>query len=662
VNKGNRCFMCMSESFNSEHCPHCGNYNDPTPESSLHLPPGTILENKYLIGKALGQGGFGITYLAWDQKLNLKQAIKEYLPVEFAYRIPGTPEVSIYKKDLITHFNYGVEKFLEEARTLARFAGHPNIVWIRDYFEANGTAYIVMEHIEGMTIKDYVKNENGPLSYREAFNIFSPVLDVLREVHTDGVLHRDISPDNMLIDKRGRIVLIDFGSARQAIGEKSQSTSVIMKPGYSPEEQYQRKGRQGPWTDIYAVAASFYFVITGSTPPESLDRLSEEALVPPSKMGISIPPAFEKTLLKALAVKIDDRYQNVEDFQKKLAQSLPFSEEQTLDIEKPFLTIIKKRSFTLAIALAAIVIIAFSAFFLVQGTGSPEIIPTSELEVSAAGNTPGNIVNGGLAASQGDWIYYRSNDGGKIYRVNHDGTMLEKVNDDDSWYINIANDWVYYRTWDGGRKIYRIRTDGSNREMISAANAWYISVVDDWIYYRDQDDNDKTYRISLDGKRQDLISDQWAGWKNILGNWIFYINRNDDNTIYRTKIDGTENQKINNTNADWLVTSDSWLYFRNLEDEGKIYRIRNDGGEKKKISDNQAIYLNTYDGWLYYSNLSDNSKIYRIRTDGKDEQKINEDSSSFLNIVNGWIYYRNWSDGGKVYKIKTDGSNRRIVE
>lgn len=662
MSQSNRCFKCMSITYINESCSYCGNYNDTSPESNLHLPPGTILEGKYLIGKALGQGGFGITYLAWDQKLNLKQAIKEYLPVEIAYRIPGTPEVSIYKDDLITHFNYGVEKFLEEARTLARFAGHPNIVWIRDYFEANGTAYIVMEYIEGMTIKDYINHEKGPLSYKEAFDIFFPVLDVLKDVHKGGVLHRDISPDNMILDKRGRVVLIDFGSARQAIGEKSQSTSVIMKPGYSPEEQYQRKGRQGPWTDIYAVAASFYFVITGTTPPESLDRLNTDTLIFPSKMGITIPPSFEKAIIKALSIKIDDRFQNVEDFQKKLVESLPLREEQAQDLNKPFLTITKKRATIFAIALIIFATIALATFFLLQGIVSPEIIPTSELKVSAAGNTSGNIVNGGLAASQGDWIYYRSNDGGKIYRINQDGTLLEQINDDDSWYINIVNDWVYYRTRDEERKIFRIRADGTNREMISAANAWYINVVDDWVYYRDQDDNDKTYRISLDGSRQNMVSGQWTGWKNILGEWIFYINRNDGNTIYRAKIDGTKKQKINTTSSDWLVASDNWLFFRNIDDEGKIYRIRNDGSEKKKITDNQAIYLNVSNGWIYYSNLSDNGRIYRIRTDGQDEQKINEDRSSYLNIVNGWIYYRNWSDGGKIYKINIDGSNRRIVE
>ncbi len=314
----NHCHGCMEKKTQNKKCPYCGWVEGTAPESALHLPPGTILQEKYLIGKALGQGGFGITYLAWDMNLNLKLAVKEYLPQELAYRTGGQSEGSIYKKSLADNFNYGLEKFLEEARTLARFNEHPNIVSVRDFFKANGTAYLVMNHIEGVTLKEYLAGRDKPLPFEQALDIFMPVLDALKEVHAAGILHRDISPDNLLINSNGRVVLIDFGAARQAMGDKSRSMSVTMKAGYSPVEQYQSKGKQGPWTDIYAVAATFYHAITGQMPPESLDRISEDSLLYPSIIGVNIDPQKEKALIKAMAVLAKNRYQSVIKFQEAL--------------------------------------------------------------------------------------------------------------------------------------------------------------------------------------------------------------------------------------------------------------------------------------------------------------------------------------------------------
>ena len=299
-------------------CPHCGWIVDALPESALHLPPGTILQEKYLIGKALGQGGFGITYLAWDKTLNIKLAIKEYMPQELAYRTGGQGEVSLFKSSLADSFIYGLEKFLEEARTLAQFNEHPNIVSVRDFFKVNGTAYLVMSYIEGLTLKEYLSSMDKPLTFEQAFNIFMPVLDALKDVHAAGLLHRDISPDNLVIDAQGRIVLIDFGAARRAMGDKSRTMSIIMKAGYSPIEQYQSKGKQGPWTDIYAVAATMYHSLTGIIMPDSLNRLTEDTIAPPSQLGVKIKPYQEEAILKALEVRATNRFQSVEEFQENL--------------------------------------------------------------------------------------------------------------------------------------------------------------------------------------------------------------------------------------------------------------------------------------------------------------------------------------------------------
>ena len=316
----NICINCMEEKEAVKVCPHCGYDQEAAPESLIHLPPGTILEDKYLLGKALGQGGFGITYIARDITLNIKLAIKEYLPQRLATRIIGQSTVSAYKTSLSDQFNYGLNKFLEEARTLANFIDNPNVVTVRDYFKANGTAYLVMNYHEGVNLNEFLEKRGGKITVDHALNLFNPLFDALKEIHATGILHRDISPDNLLVDNDDQVILIDFGSARQDVGERSRSYSVILKAGYSPVEQYQTKGKQGPWTDVYAVAATFYRSITAQKPPESIDRITEDLLMPPSHYGIEIESEKEEALLKALSLNVGDRFRNIEDFQVTLVK------------------------------------------------------------------------------------------------------------------------------------------------------------------------------------------------------------------------------------------------------------------------------------------------------------------------------------------------------
>jgi serine/threonine protein kinase len=315
------CMGCMEDRGHGAVCPHCGWVNGTYPESALHLPPGTILVDKYLLGRVLGQGGFGITYLAWDIYLDRKLAVKEFFPRDLCYRETGNIFVSIYSGTESSQYYYGLDKFLDEGKTLAKFDGHPNIVSVRDFFKANDTAYLAMNYLEGATLFHYLSAKGERISYSEALQIIMPVLDALRAVHEAGLLHRDISPDNIMITTKGRVVILDFGAARHAIGEKGKNYSVILKPGYAPEEQYRSNGLQGPWTDLYAVAATIYRSLTGHMPPESLDRLSDDTLIAPSAYGVSIPMAQEGAILKAMAVKAENRYQSVDQFQQALLAS-----------------------------------------------------------------------------------------------------------------------------------------------------------------------------------------------------------------------------------------------------------------------------------------------------------------------------------------------------
>lgn len=312
------CKSCFYQKDEAEVCPNCGFIEGSKAESLLQLSPGTILADNYIIGHALGQGGFGITYMAWDINLNIRLAIKEYFPQQYATRAGGQTQISPFTGSLGTLYEFGLEKFLQEARILAKFEGHPNIVSVRNYFEINGTAYLVMRYVDGVTLKEYLNNQGGTIPYEKAKALMMPVFDALKEVHGAGILHRDISPDNIFINEKGQVVLLDFGAARQAMSEKGKTLSVILKPGYAPEEQYRSKGVQGAWTDVYSMAATIYRLITGWQPPEALERLVEDPLVPPSQIGADIDDKDEKALLKGLAVRAEDRYQTVEAFQAAL--------------------------------------------------------------------------------------------------------------------------------------------------------------------------------------------------------------------------------------------------------------------------------------------------------------------------------------------------------
>jgi OFA family oxalate/formate antiporter-like MFS transporter len=289
----------------------------------MYLPQGTELHQRYVIESLLGHGGFGITYAAYDQVLGARVAIKEYLPRHLATRAEGRTQVSVYSGAARQHYDYGLEKFMEEAQVLAQFSHHPNVVSARDFFEANGTAYMVMEYVEGVTLKEYLENKGGRISFEEAQGIMMPVMDALREVHQAGLLHRDISPDNIYITIAAQIRVIDFGAARYYAGEQSKSLSVILKPGYAPEEQYRSSGKQGAWTDVYAVGATLYKALTGQTPPDALDRKEEDTLEPPSRLGVSLRPPVERALMKAMAVSPGQRFQTMGEFQQSFTEGKP---------------------------------------------------------------------------------------------------------------------------------------------------------------------------------------------------------------------------------------------------------------------------------------------------------------------------------------------------
>lgn len=284
-------------------------------EKGVHiLKSGKILNNRYVIEKVLGEGGFGITYKGIDKLLAVEVAVKEYFPQGFVTRNNVySEEITITQMKYEDLFQKGKERFLSEARVLAKFNKESGIVSVTDFFEENNTAYIVMEYLDGITLKDYIEN-NGLLSMDDMLGLMSPLMEALDAVHKEGLIHRDISPDNIMLLSNGGIKLMDFGAARTYTEFGQKSLSIMLKHGYAPEEQYRTHGVQGPWTDIYALSATIYKCITGQTPVESLQRVLSDTLQSPSQMGIQIQPWQEYALMKGLSVRQENRYQNMREY------------------------------------------------------------------------------------------------------------------------------------------------------------------------------------------------------------------------------------------------------------------------------------------------------------------------------------------------------------
>ena len=310
----NICLYCFGDLDGNRVCMNCHRKADDSPSPPHHLPQRTVLgtQNRYLIGKALGEGGFGITYLAWDLQNGIKVAVKEYFPSGYVTRVAASNQVIINSKQNQAASNRGLKRFVEEARALAKIKNLAGVVNVRDFFSANGTAYIVMEFLDGVSLKKYLQRKGGKISVDEVLTIMRPVMESLTQVHKIGLVHRDISPDNIIITKFNEVKLIDFGAAKYS-NPDGRSLSIVLKQGFAPPEQYDTHGEQGPWTDVYALGVTLYYAITGMLPPESIRvMMGKEAIKRPSELGIAIEQGVENALMKSLAVDKKKRYQDVQ--------------------------------------------------------------------------------------------------------------------------------------------------------------------------------------------------------------------------------------------------------------------------------------------------------------------------------------------------------------
>ena len=325
-----RCYFCMEKTDKpGERCPSCGNENTVVAQSqpSCALPCGFVLHDRYLIGRTLGQGGFGVTYIAWDQALELRVCVKEYFPARAATRdntVSAAVTWSVGEK--AGTLRDGRETFINRARKAAKLRGVNAVAHVLDVFCENDTAYLVMDYIEGVTLKKRLMETGKALGVKECARLLTPTMDDLKKIHRCGIIHRDIAPDNLIITEEGSAVLIDFDSVCIP-DEEEDRAQVFLKRGFAAPEQYLRMGVKGPWTDFYAFAATFYYAVTGIVPPDAIERMRDDRLRPPSSLGVPIEAGLETALLNMLSLSADRRAPAAEDFCRALSE--------TSDIREP---------------------------------------------------------------------------------------------------------------------------------------------------------------------------------------------------------------------------------------------------------------------------------------------------------------------------------------
>ena len=315
-----KCINCMSDMQPGEIvCRKCGFDSRNIDQPIYALSCNFLLHGRYIIGKVLGQGGFGITYVAWDRLLDVKVAVKEYFPMGMVTRDAGTSSSLLWSttQSDTAERRKGYDNFLKEARKMAKIDNIPSIVRVRDIFLENETAYIIMDFVEGTTLKEMLLKD-GIMPFEKCIHLLRPMMEGLARVHNQKIVHRDISPDNIMIQKDGSVMLLDLGAAKDMTDAKGQKSQLVAKKGFSPLEQYVENKAIGPWTDVYALCATIYYCITGKVLKTALERLDDEEIGFPPEMDEKIPDSVKKVLRAGLTIRSQDRIQSVDELLRRL--------------------------------------------------------------------------------------------------------------------------------------------------------------------------------------------------------------------------------------------------------------------------------------------------------------------------------------------------------
>lgn len=354
------CMRCFHVKGKYDVCPMCGYVEGTPPEQPHYLTPGTILGNHFLVGTAIGAGGFGITYRCFDITLGVTVAVKEFYPAGLVNRAPGQSAVGLLSGDKKEQYRSQLNRFLMEAQSIAQFGNAKDIVNVYDFFEENHTAYIIMEYIDGVLLKDYLEKQ-GRLDVSAALSVISPIVNAVKKIHAKGIIHRDISPDNIFISGEDSVKIFDFGAAQLNDSSEGQAAEKVIKVGYSAPEQYRDNSRQGFYTDIYSVGAILYQMLTGARPMESTEREFKDELKSPAELGIRLEPNMDRAVMEALAVKPELRFESIQQFEDAL-QNKRMAEYPRIKLKK------RKRRRNWIISSAATLVLGVGVFIGLMNT------------------------------------------------------------------------------------------------------------------------------------------------------------------------------------------------------------------------------------------------------------------------------------------------------
>lgn len=645
----NRCINCMQNiEMDTQICPCCGFDQRDYVQPPHALKTGTILCGRYLVGRVLGQGGFGITYVGYDLKLEILVAVKEYYSAWFASRDGSrSNELSWHFTDTQRqNWQAGVGHFLTEAKKMAKLDGVAGMVRVRDSFERNQTAYIVMDYVQGTPLRQYFM-QHGKQNCRQAVKMLLPIMQSLEIMHAKGLIHRDISPDNLMIQKDGRetkVLLLDFGASMDMRRLSEETVPLVVKKGYSAPEQYMQSERPGSFTDVYAMAAVLYFCITGKEVPEAVGRVmdTDELFMKEVKNK-----KVRDILTRALAVKPEDRIQSMGEFSRELSLA------------------VKGRALA-KVAVAAVLCAACGAGTALYATRlwvpSAEVFGTSNSCMYGGANY-NEIPKGYEYYADTEWNLH-------VCKYNEDdGTFYlseSEIVDNESGFINIGRDKVYFlhdnhENPDEEDSVMMMDFDGSSAEAVIHAEylnyMQYIQSSDgkELLYYLKGDDKDGNEdmlytlcRYDLEkGTEEELLKEQ-VYWYNIDGKYIYYntfVNRNPSEGVVlkRAYLDGKRAETINEKDKftrGYIEDGTAYLFSGQSE---QMLVCQLDGGEWENPFGEYAGHIfdgcSSYgDGWIFYS-PSGSGQIHKIRQDGTGDTVIyNGENVLAINYLDEWLW------------------------
>lgn len=674
----NRCWHCMEDMGESSICPHCGFDASKSKNLTYALKPNTILRGKYLIGNVLGQGGFGITYIGFDLALELKVAIKEYFPFNQASRNANKDTCLSWQGSQAQNESWsnGCRRFLAEARKMAKINSIPEIVSVRDTFEENRTAYIVMDYVPGLTLKEHVRR-NGTFTYSECMDLLLPLVDGLDKVHRQGIVHRDISPANLMLTPQGKVYLLDLGAAKD-LKDAPGTSQLVATMGYSPVEQYTNNSQVGAWTDVYAITASIYYCLFGRTPPAAIDRVENDTLDFTGKGKHALTREQIAVLQKGMSVKKELRYQSAMELFVALR-----------DAGK------KKSPIKWILAGAAVAAVAAA----VIGT---LLVKTPWLPTVESYGSTGTHTDNYMVAVADQYKYYADLENGLLQAdFNQEAKAFDltapalvykqdpEVEGDGVSGLNLAENRIYgvYSAGQGGSDfLISMNLDGTEpKELLELTgahtNPQYVKFSDgeEYLYYlmgMGSGDEMYVYRYHIQSGKAERVTQDAVGWFCLYEKYMFYGVAGEDGAflLMRSTLDGKKAKVVDETHNFWNgIVADGNLYLMqsvSASGEQSVGMVQCDT-EGVPVSEGSGVFgvdwknarWTVGGGWVYYCE-NDNGELYRVRMDGTSRSQI---LSGYpfekLTYSNGELYFQDGytDDAGKfhayqAYFVNNDGT------